>query len=213
MQGLLSPEERVALVEVVIVESQVGIALCIAQRLEDRFLRSTDTWMVHLLLMRVLQEEDVAGQPHQSVTYPQTILVATVGKECSNAPLGGTLVGKVVEVIGLAHEEVVAHIGRMDAKQAINDSVVDKRLGKQLLAEGQSEIFYLINGQRQGGREMAQHAIDSLDRNLPDAEIAQYVVDAQSIEILREAAKTEPQHTQQVLVPVIGWEAPVMAML
>ena len=60
---------------------------------------------------------------------------------------------------------------------------------------------------------MAQHAIDSLDRNLPDAEIAQYVVDAQSIEILREAAKTEPQHTQQVLVPVIGREAPVMAML
>ena len=138
-----------ALVEVVVVESQIGIALRIAQRLEDGFLRSTDTWMVHLLLMRILQEEDVAGQSHQSVTYPQTILVATVGKECGNAPLGGTLVGKIVEVIGLADKEVVAHISRMNAKEAINDSVVDKRLGKQLLTEGQSKVFYLVNGQRQ----------------------------------------------------------------
>ena len=39
----------------------------------------------------------------------------------------------------------------MDAKDFVDEPVVDKRTGIEFFAERQSEVFYLGNGQRQRG--------------------------------------------------------------
>ena len=134
--------------------------------------------MVHLRLTWIFHEEHVAEQPHQSVANPQAVLVALFGKGSSHLALRTVFVTQVVEVISLANQESVANVLGMDAKQTIHQPVVDEGTRKQFLTERQSEVFYLIDGQRQGWREMSQQSTDGIDGNLPDAEEAQHVIDA-----------------------------------
>ena len=198
-----------ALVIVVVIQAQVGVLLLVGQRLEDGFLRSSYSRMIHLRLSGVFHKEHVRYQTHQSVANPQTVLVTTSVEGLCHLALRAIRLLQVVEVIGLAHQEVVAHIGGMDAKQTLNQSIVDEGLSIQFLTEWQTKILYLVNSQRQRGREMTQHAVNSIGRNLPDAEVAQYVVDAQGIKILRQVTETMFQHAEQRLIPMVCGEAPV----
>ena len=114
--------------------------------------------MVHLCLVGVFDEEHVADEAHETITNPQAVFVAAFGKVGRHLALVSILVAQVVEIIGLADKEIVTDILRMDAEDFVDESVVDERTGVELLAERQSEVFYLGNGQRQRGREMAQHS-------------------------------------------------------
>ena len=100
----------------------------------------------------------------------------------------------------------------MNAEELVDEPVVDERTGVELLAEGQSEVFYLGNGQRQRGREMAQHAVDGINWYLPDAEEAEYVVDANGVEILLHVSQSAAEPFDQFRSPMVGGESPVLPM-
>ena len=70
LQGLLTPEERVALVEIVVVESQEGILLLASQHVEHGFVDDADARMIHIGFVGVFHEEHVANESHQSVANP-----------------------------------------------------------------------------------------------------------------------------------------------
>ena len=137
-----------SLVEIVVIQSQEGILILIAQCLIDRFVKYPDTRMIHICLTRVLDKEHVTDQSHQSVTNPQTALVMTIRKISGNLPLCRILLFQVVEVIRFPHQEMITHILGMDTKQAVYQAIVDERTCKELLAESQSEILYLSHRQR-----------------------------------------------------------------
>ena len=101
----------------------------------------------------------------------------------------------------------------MNTKQALYQTVVDKGLRKQLLAEGQAKPGNLLSRQREGWREMAQETINGIMGNLPDAEEAQYMIDAEGIEILRHVTEAMPQQTGQVVRPAVGGESPVLSFM
>ena len=202
-----------ALVEIVVVEPQEGIFLFVGQHLEDGFVDDAQTRMVHLCLVGVFDEEHVADEAHETITNPQAVLVATFGKIGRHLALVSILVAQVVEIIGLANEEIVTHILRVDAEDFVDESVVDERTRIELFAERQSEVFYLVNGQRQRGREMAQHSGNGIDRNLPDAEETQYVINAQGVEILLHVAQATTEPFDEFRTPMIGRESPILTLI
>ena len=94
------------------------------------------------------------------------------GKGLSHLELGAIVVLQVVESVSLTNQEIVANVLGMQTKETIDKAVVDEGLGKEVLAEGQSEILYLADGEGQCWREMTQDAVDGTNGNLPDAEEA-----------------------------------------
>ena len=101
----------------------------------------------------------------------------------------------------------------MNAEKFVDEPVVDERARVEFFAERQPEVFYLGNGQRQRGREMSQHTVDSIGRNLPDAEESQHVVDADGVEILLHVVQAATEPLDQFRSPMIGRESPVLALL
>ena len=87
LQGLLTPEERVALIEIVVVEPQEGVLLFAGEHVEHGFVDDADARVVHVGLVGVFNEEHVADEAHQSVANPQAVLVAALGKEVANLTL------------------------------------------------------------------------------------------------------------------------------
>ena len=85
---------------------------------------------------------------------------------------------------------MLTHRLGMDAERTLNDTVVDIRLGVEFPTERQSEIFYLANRQGKCRREMSQHAMHSINGNLPNTEVAQHMVHAQGIKILLHVMET-----------------------
>ena len=67
---LVAPEEVMTLEEIVIIESQEGILLLIVQSLIDGFIENSDTWMVHLRLLRILEEEHITDKAIESIANP-----------------------------------------------------------------------------------------------------------------------------------------------
>ncbi len=217
MQGLLPPEERVALVKVVVVEPYKGVTLFGREGFADGFAQYADARMIHVGVVRIFHKQHVTDELHQSVANPDAALVASLAEGLGHLALCVVVGFQVVEPVGLAHQEIFADELGMNAKQTLHEAVVDEGPCKKFLAEGQSEPAYLLGRQRQCRREVAQQAIDGIAGNLPDAEKAQYVVNAERIEILAHVDQTAVQEELGVgllgLFPIVRWKSPVLPPL
>ena len=150
MDGILAPEEVMALVEEVVVEPHIGILLLGSQRLIDGFLPGADTRMVHLRLSGILHKQHIADEPVESITDPEAVLIVSPLETGLYLPLGVVFRTEVIESVGTRHEEVVTHILGMDTKEAFQHAVVDERPRKEVTTERQTEVFYLVHRKRQG---------------------------------------------------------------
>ena len=195
---LIAPEEVMALEIIIIVESHEGIFILIVESLVDRFAKDADTRMIHLRLFRILEEEHIADEPIETVANPKAVLIVLSLEESAHLQLGIILSLEVIESIASRDEEVVADIRGMHAEEALQHTIIDKRAGKEILAERQPEVLYLANGHRDGRREMSQEPEDCIHRNLPDTEEPQHMIDADGIEILLHPAQTAMEPVYQV---------------
>ena len=218
---LVTPEEVMTLEEIVIIESQESILLLIVQSLIDGFVEDTDTWMVHLWLLRILEEEHITDKAIKAIANPQAVLIVFPLEEIAHLLLRIKLSLQVVESIAARNQEIITNIRCMHTKKSLKHTIVDKRTCEEILAERQTKILYLAHRHRKGWREMPQQSEDSIQWNLPDTEEAQYMVDTDGIEILLHPAQTlvEPFHQRQLfcfhfsfLTPVVGGESPVLAI-
>ena len=104
----------------------------------------------------------------------------------------------------------------MNAKQAVENTIINKRTRQEFFPERQSEVLYFARSQRQGWREVAKQSEDCILRHFPNAEEAQHMVDTDGIKVLFHPAQTttEPIHEVDLAfaIPVISREAPVLTI-
>ena len=111
--------------------------------------------------------------------------------------------------------EVVSHVFGFLMEHLLQHFLGDVGAGEEFFLKLQSVAFYLLWTQAEGGLKLSQQTVDGMDGYLPDAEEAEYVVDAIGIEIFLHVLKPAypPLATVlQYLVPVVGGEAPVLAV-
>ena len=147
-----------ALHKIIAIQSHERLVVVIAEGLEHGFSVGVYPGVVAALAVGVFHKEHILEQAHQPVANPQAVFVGLAFKSPGHLGLGVVFRPQVVYVVPPADEEVVAHILRMQSEKAVEHLVVDKRLGKQHLAEPQSEALYLIGRKWQRRREMAQAA-------------------------------------------------------
>ena len=153
--SLIAPEDVVTLVIVVVVKAHIGILLLCRKGIEYRFANHTDTRMIHITLLRILEEEHTTDESVESIANPQTILIAPTLERLAHLLLRVVFRLEVIESVGSCGEEVLAHIRRMHTEETVEHTIINKRLRKEILAERQAEVFYLAHSHRQRGREMA----------------------------------------------------------
>src|SRR5262249_44675116 len=100
------------------------------------------------------------------------------------------------------------------AEQFPQNSVVDERQDIAVFLKSNAALRKLTGMDGKGRSEVAEDALDSVDRNAPNAEEAQDVVDPESIEVATQLSEAlfpprEPGLLHQR--PVVGGEAPVLA--
>ena len=104
--------------------------------------------MIHIRLMRVLNKEHITDESHQAFANPQAVLIALSLEGIGHQPLCAIVVLQTIETVSPAHQEMVTNIGGMDTEETVYQGIVDKRARHHLLAEGQSEVLYLVDCQR-----------------------------------------------------------------
>ena len=230
-----TPEHIMTLVIIVVVQPHEGIFLFGGECLVDRFLPGTDTRVVHLRLMGIFEEEHIANQTIEAVTYPQAVLVTLALKRLTHLPLGVVFRLQVVEPVAAGNEEMFFHKADVKSEEPLEHTVVNEWSRKEVLTERQSEIFDLSLCHRQRRREMAEKTEECFVGDLPDAEEAQYVVDADGVEILlhpldafpKPSGKWKVESGRRILccrqtsflfplssfLPFVSGEAPVLSVL
>ena len=208
-----TPEHIMTLVIIVVVQPHKGILLFGGKCLIDRFLPGTDTRVVHLRLTGIFEEEHIADQTIETVTYPQAVLVALALESLTHLPLGVIFRLQVVEPVAAGNEEMFFHVADVKSEEPLEHTVVDEGSREEVLTERQSEVFDFPLCHRQRRREMAEESEECFAGNLPDAEEAQYVVDADGVEVLLHPLDAFLEPIYDVCLPVIGREAPVLSVL
>ena len=100
VDGILSPEEVMTLVEEVVVESHISILLLGSQRLIDGFLPGSDTGVVHLRLSGILHKQHIADEPVESITDPEAVLIVASLETGLHLPLGIVFLTEPIESVG-----------------------------------------------------------------------------------------------------------------
>ena len=100
MDGMLSPEEVMALIEEIIVKSHIGVLLFCSQSLIDRLLPSSDTGVIHLRLARILYKQDIADQTVETITDPEAVLIVASLETGLHLPLGIVFLTEPIESVG-----------------------------------------------------------------------------------------------------------------
>ena len=213
LERLAAPEEVMTLVIVIVVEPHEGILLFGRQCIVDRLVVDPDARVIHLRLFGIFEEEHPADEPIEPVTNPETVLITQSLEMPAHLPLRIVFSLQVVETITARNQEMLLHIGRMNAEQPFEHAVVYKRTGEEILAERETEVLNLADGHRECRGEMPQEPEYRIARNLPDAEETQYMIDTDRIEVLLHPKAAAAEPGGQFLAPPIGWEAPVLTIL
>ena len=166
-------------------------------------------------ILAVAHEQHIADEGIQAVTQPDVLVAFLTLEGGFNLALGVILGLHAVDVVMHALNVFLAHRIGQPAEDAVQYPVGDERLGHQLLLEVEAVAADFVGAHAQRGRELSQQTVNSVDGDFPDAEEAQHVVDAVSVEILRHLAETFYPPLAAIgehHVPVIGWEAPVLTI-
>ncbi len=97
----------------------------------------------------------------------------------------------------------------------LDEFVIDKWFGHELLLETKAVALNLAWRHWQGWTELTQQTVNRMSRDLPDAEEAKDMVYAISREVFLHLAETLEPPAETILlhlVPVVGREAPVLAI-
>lgn len=101
------------------------------------------------------------------------------------------------------------------AEYALHYPVGYERRCEQMLLEVEPVALYLFASHGECRLELSEQSAYAVGRYRPDAEEAEYVVDAVSVEVLRhvlEAAHPPLASVGNHAVPVVRWEAPVLSV-
>ena len=172
------------LIEEVVVKTHVRIAFLHAKYLKHRLLVCKNSWVIHVWLTRIFQEQNICYKTIETVANPHTVLIALAIEIGPYFPLSVNIGIKPIESVSFLHKESVSHILGMYSKQAVNNLVVDKWLGKEILPERQAIVLYLTWRYGQSWREMSKSTKQLIFRYLPYTEEAKHMVYSQSIEVL-----------------------------
>ena len=210
----MPPEHIVTLIIVVVVQTHIGILLLRGKSIVNGFLPGTDTRMVHLRLTGILDKQHVAHQTIETVADPQTVLIALALESLTDLLLGVVLGLQVEETVTAGDKEMIFHVADVESEESLQHTVVDERPREEILTERESEVFYLTRRHRQRWREMAQQSEESLLRDLPYTEKAQYVVDADGVEVLLHPTQAlpKPRDNGGRFLPIISGESPVLTI-
>ena len=161
----------------------------------------------------VANEKHIAHQGEESIAQPAVGLLVFALKGLFNLALCVVFGAQLPDVVVQRLQISCLHVVGVFAEHAVENPIADERTGERLFVERQPIGLYLLATHAQRGRELAQQAVYTRYGNFPNAEETQHVVDAVGIKELRhvlETAHPPGAIVAQHLVPVVGWEAPIL---
>ena len=173
----------------------------------------SDAWMELRGVFAVANKQHIGYQGKESVAQPLVGFIVLTLKSLFYLTLRVVFGAQFPNVIVQRLQISSLHIVGVFAKNAVDNPIADKRASEHFLVERQSVGFYLLARHTQRRRELTQQAVYTRHGNFPNAEETQHVVDAISIKKLRhvlETAHPPGAIVAQHLVPVVGWETPVL---
>ena len=207
-QGRLLPEPVVAAVKEVVVKPVESVAPLRVEGAVHIGRLGRDAGMEKTFAARVLDEQHVVEQRHQPFAQAASARIVA-GKALGDLALrriGG-------QQPALLHAGRAHFVGQL-AEQFAEHPVVGRGNGEASPGRIEAHAAQFVGGVGQGGIEIAQQAVNGMYGNLPDAEEAEDMVDAESVEIfghLRHAGLPPRIAVLRHVLPVVGREAPVLA--
>ncbi len=165
-------------------------------------------------VLAVAHKEHVGCQRHERCAQVLVVLAVAALEGLLYLALGVVFGFQAVAVAPGVLQVFLFHLAGAVVEGALERPVGDEGLGEVVL-EVEAVALDLLAGHAQCRRELAQQAAHGIDGNLPYAEEAQHVIDAVGVEVLchlGEASHPPGAAVLEHLVPVVGGEAPVLAV-
>lgn len=132
----------------------------------------------------VANEEYIADERIQSIANPNVFLRVVSLKSSLHLALCVVFGTHAVAVAPLVDEISVAHLVGMFLENAVQHPVGDERFGEKFFLPVQSVALNLLATHAERRRKLSQKSVNRMHGYLPNAEEAQDMVDAVSVEIV-----------------------------
>ena len=146
-----------------------------------------DAWVELVGVFAVAQEEHIAHQRHQCLCHVLAVLVG-IFKCRLNLALGVVFGFEAIHVVVGGEQVFLADFRCALTECAFKHPVGDEGF-EHVVLEVEAVACNFLACHAEGWRELAEYAIHGINRNFPNAEEAQHVVDAVGVEILRHLAE------------------------
>ena len=215
-----------AAIEVIVVDVHQNTLLVVVELVVGVRLIDADTRVKHLGVLLVAYEQHFAMQIEQSLAqvdslvfvheacFVQLVVALQYGiKVVLHFHLGVKLVFEPEDVSVIRVQEALFGCFCIVAEHIAEEVRADIGFGHSVDVQTNAHVPQVLRRVRQRGREVSAQSPHIGLAHLPDAEEAEYMVDAVGVEVvlhLREAAAPPVVTVLSHLVPVIGREAPVL---
>ena len=215
LHRLLIPELVVAAIVIVVIEFVEHGLVAVVETFVNEVELNADARMEAVRVLVVAYEEHVADQGVETVANPYVRVRGLARKSLLHLALCVIRRTHLVTVAPYVLHVLLPHLVCMLAEDAVEHPVGNERLREQFLLPVQSVPFYLFTAHAESRRKLSEQSVNRADRNFPDAEEAEYVVDAVGIEILCHVPEAVDPPLAAVLdhfVPVVSRKSPVLSV-
>ena len=180
-----------------------------------------DTWVEHRRILLITHEKNLTMEIEQAI---ENIIDIALALQCSTVlrveevllylALGVKVLREVVDIAVVGEEEVLLHKLGIIAKDFAEEVSTEVRTSEAVLIELHTHVPKVLERIRHSRREVSAKSPNIRLAHLPDTEEAKDMVDTIGIEVIRHLSETELPPVVVVLrhdIPVVGWEAPVLA--
>ena len=163
----------------------------------------------------VTNEKYITNQSIESITQPNVNIRGLTSKGFLNLSLCIICWTHLVSVTPYVFHILLSHLISVLTEDAVEYPIGNERLCEEFFLPVQTIAFNLLTAHTKRWSELSKQSVYRMDRNLPDTEEAEYVVNTISIKVLRhilEAVYPPLTAVLNHLIPVVSREAPVLTI-